>query len=66
MNNPESVDYFAAISQEEIHCTKCGAYLGQYRPRSYGTVPCPKCKEPNVMDITGDELVVTRRKRVRK
>ena len=52
--------------QEEMHCTKCGTYLGQYRPGSYGTVPCPKCKEPNVMDYTGEELVVKRRKRAVK
>lgn len=49
--------------QEEMHCTKCGTYLGQYRPGSYGTIPCPRCKEPNVMDYTGEELVVKRQKR---
>ena len=64
--NTEYNDYAASgPRQEEMHCTKCGTYLGQYRPGSYGTVPCPKCKEPNVMDYTGEEFVVKRRKRVR-
>ena len=67
MTNPEETDYYATtVLQEEMHCTRCGTYLGQYSPGSYGTVPCPKCKEPNVMDYTGEELVVKRRKRARK
>ena len=68
MTNTEDTDYYATAGtrQEEMHCTKCGTYLGQYRPGSYGTVPCPKCKEPNVMDYTGEELVVKRRKRTVK
>ena len=49
--------------QEEMHCTKCGTFLGQYGPGSNGTIPCPKCKEPNVINYTGDNLVVMRRKR---
>ena len=65
MKKAEETDYYANATtwQEEIHCTKCGTYLGQYRPGSYGTVPCPKCKEPNVIDYTGEEFVVKRRKR---
>ena len=68
MTNPKATYYFAATGtgQEEMHCTRCGTYLGQYRPGSYGTVPCPKCKEDNMMDYTGDELVVKRRKRAIK
>ena len=52
-------------SQEEMHCTKCGTYLGQYGHGSNGIVPCPKCREPNVIDYTGENVVVMRRKRKR-
>ncbi len=65
-SNPEDNDYAAEEGrQEEMHCTRCGTYLGQYRLGSYGTIPCPKCKEPNVMDYTGEVLVVKRRTRTR-
>ena len=47
-------------TQEELHCTKCGTYLGQYGHGSNGIIPCPRCKEPNVMDYTGEEIVVKR------
>ena len=47
-------------AQEEMHCTKCGTYLGIYGPGSNGTVPCPKCREPNVIDYTGKEFIVKR------
>ncbi len=50
---------------EEMHCTKCGTYLGSYDQGSRGTVPCPKCKEPNVMDYTGEDFVVKRRRRAK-
>ena len=49
--------------QEEMHCIKCGAYMGTYGPGSNATVPCPKCGEPNGMNFTGDEFIVKRRKR---
>lgn len=52
-------------TQEEMHCTKCGTYLGAYGPGTNGTVPCPRCKEPNVINYTGNEFVVKRVKRAR-
>ena len=55
----------AEASQEEIHCTRCGTYLGEYGPGTNGTVPCPKCKEPNVIGYTDEEIVIRRRTRVR-
>lgn len=62
--NTDDTDYSAkASAQEEIHCTRCGTYLGNYGPGSNGTIPCPKCKEPNIIDYTGDVFVVKRRKR---
>jgi len=63
--NPDDPDIAAKESpQEEMHCTKCGTYLGAYGPGTTGTIPCPKCKEPNVIDYTGNEFVVKRLKRV--
>ena len=55
----------AGTRQEEMHCTKCGTYLGEYGPGTNGTVPCPKCKEPNVIDYTGEDFVVKRRRRIK-
>ena len=49
--------------EEEMHCIRCGTYLGAYGPGSNGTIPCPKCKEPNMIDFTGEDFVVKRRKR---
>ena len=64
MTNTEDTDYYAtAALQEEMHCTRCGTYLGAYGPGSTGTIPCPKCKEPNMIEYTGEELVVKRRRR---
>lgn len=48
------------VTQEEMHCTRCGTYLGQYGHGTRGVVPCPKCKEPNVIDYTGEDFVVRR------
>ena len=62
-NNDDSDYAVDESSQEEMHCSKCGTYLGHYGPGSYATVPCPKCKEPNLIDFTGEEFVVKRRKR---
>ena len=65
-NNSDDTDYAnIAGAQEEMHCTRCGTFLGIYGPGSNGMVPCPKCKEPNTIDYTGDEFVVKRRKRIR-
>ena len=60
--NTAAADYTVDDQQEEMHCIKCGTFLGQYGPGSNGTIPCPKCKEPNVINYTGDNLVVMRRK----
>ncbi len=49
--------------QEEMHCIRCGAYMGAYGPGSNATVPCPKCGDPNVMNYTGEEFIVKRRRR---
>jgi hypothetical protein len=47
--NTDDTDFAAkASAQEEIHCTRCGTYLGNYGPGSNGTIPCPKCKEPKL------------------
>ena len=51
--------------QDEIHCTRCGTYLGLCGPGTNIIVPCPKCKEPNMVNYLGDDLVVKRRKRAR-
>ena len=64
MKNAEDTDYAVKEGKrEEMHCTKCGTYLGLYGPGSDAIVPGPKCKEPNVIDYTGEEFVVKRRKR---
>ena len=60
-DNDNAVD--VGKKEEEMHCIKCGTYLGAYGPGSNGTIPCPKCKEPNLIDFTGEEFVVKRRKR---
>ena len=65
-NTPDEPDIDAKESpQEEMHCTKCGTYLGLCGPGSNVIVPCPKCKEPNTVNYTGNEFVVKRIKRVR-
>ena len=64
--NADDNDYAVDEAKEEMHCTKCGTYLGQYGPGSNGIVPCPKCKEPNVMDYTGEEFVVKRGRKRKK
>jgi len=48
--------------EEETHCIKCGYYLGKYGHGSHGTIPCPKCKEPNELDYRGQEYVVKRKR----
>ena len=60
----EDNDYAVnAGKNEEMHCTRCGSYLGAYGHGSTGIVPCPKCKEPNMIDYTGEDVIVRRRKR---
>ena len=62
--NAAAADYHdAEDGQEEMHCIKCGTFLGQYGPGSNGTIPCPKCKEPNMINYSGGSLTVMRRKR---
>ena len=64
-NNDDSDYTVDEALKEEMHCTRCGTYLGRYAPGSNATVPCPKCKEPNVINYTGNEFVVKRVKRAR-
>ena len=52
--------------KEEMHCTRCGSYLGLYAPGSNATVPCPKWKEPTLIDFTGAGPVVKRNRKRRK
>ena len=67
MKNNDDSDYtLAASSQEEMHCSKCGSYLGLYGPGSYAIVPCPKCKEPTLIDFTGAGPVVKRNRKRQK
>jgi uncharacterized Zn finger protein (UPF0148 family) len=68
MKKDEDNDYAvnAGKKEEEMHCTRCGTYLGAYGPGSNGTIPCPKCKEPNLIDFTGEDFIVRRRKRALK
>ena len=63
-DNDNAVD--VGKKEEEMHCIKCGTFLGAYGPGSNGTIPCSKCKEPNLIDFTGEEFVVKRRKRALK
>ena len=63
-DNDNAVD--VGKKEEEMHCIKCGTYLGAYGPGSNGTIPCPKCKEPNLIDFTGEDFIVRRRKRAMK
>ncbi len=49
--------------EEEMHCTKCGTFLGLCGPGTNVTVPCPKCKEPNEVNYIGKDLIVKRTKR---
>jgi len=50
-------------TQEEAHCIKCGNYLAEIWHPTYVIIPCSKCKQNNLVDYTGPELVI---KRVRK
>ena len=65
MKSTDDNDYAVDVGkqEEEMHCIRCGTYLGAYGPGSNGTIPCPKCKEPNMIDFTGEEFVIKRRKR---
>ncbi len=47
-------------TQEEAHCIKCGNYLAEVRHPSYVTIPCSKCKQNNLVDYTGTDLIVKR------
>ena len=51
--------------REETHCTKCGGFLGAYGPGSNAIAPCPKCRENNLIDYTGKQLIVKRWKGAR-
>ena len=67
MKNAEDTDYAVDEGlQEEMHCTKCGTYLGLYGPGSNATVPCPKCREPNLIDFTGAGPIVKRNRKRKK
>ena len=61
-NNDDSDYAVDEALKEEMHCTRCGPYLGRYAPGSNATVPCPKCKESNMIDYTGAGPVIKRRR----